>query len=45
MTQTEKETDLILESRIKEDAPSGREKLLKNFIYNAFVWKYPSWDM
>ena len=40
MTQTEKGTDLILESGMKEDATSGREKLLKNFIYNALVWKY-----
>ena len=37
MTQTEKGTDLILESGIKEDATSGRQKLLKNFIYIAFV--------
>ena len=36
MTQTEKGSDLILESGIK-GATSGREKLLKNFIYNAFV--------
>ena len=42
MTQTEKGTDLILESGIKEDAISGREKLLKIFIYNAFVRKYSS---
>ena len=45
MTQTEKGTDVILESGITEDATSGRERLLKNIIYNAFVWKYPSWDM
>ena len=37
MTQTEKGTDVILESGIKEDATSGREKLLKNFIYNTCV--------
>ena len=28
---------MTLESGIKEDATSGREKLLKNFMYNAFV--------
>ena len=37
MTQTVKGTDLILESGIKEDATSGREKLMKNIIYNTFV--------
>ena len=37
MTQTEKGTDLILERGIKEDVTSGREKLLKNVIYNTFV--------
>ena len=28
-----------------EDGTSGREKLFKNFIYNAFVLKYPFGDM
>ena len=37
MSLREKTTDMTLESGIKEDATSGREKLLKNFIYNAFV--------
>ena len=37
MTQTEKGTDVILESGIIEDATSGREKVLKNLIYNTFV--------
>ena len=30
-------SDMILKSGMKPDATSGREKLLKNFIYNAFV--------
>ena len=37
MTVTEKIIDMTLESGITEDAISGREKLFKNFIYNAFV--------
>ena len=38
MTVTEKKTtDTTLEKGTTEDATSGREKLLKNFIYNAFV--------
>ena len=45
VTVTEKTTDMTLESGITEDVTSGREKLFKNFIYNAFVWKYPLWDM
>ena len=40
-----KTTDMTLESGIKEDATSSRERLLKKVIYNAFVWKYPSWHM
>ena len=40
-----KTTDTTLESGITEDATSGRERLFKNFIYNAFVWKYPLWNM
>ena len=38
-------SDMILKSGLKTDATSGREKLLKNFIYSVFVWKYPSWHM
>ena len=37
MTVTQKTTDTTLESGITEDGTSGREKLFKNFIYNAFV--------
>ena len=37
MTQTEEGTDMILESGIKEDATSGREKVLKIFIYNTVL--------
>ena len=45
MTLKETATDMMLKSGMKADATSGREKLLKNIIYNAFVWKYPSWDI
>ena len=45
MTQTEMTSDIILKSGMKADGTSGREKLLKNFIYNAFVWKYPPWHI
>ena len=33
----EKTSDTTLETSIIEDDISGREKLFKNFIYNAFV--------
>ena len=37
MTVKEKTSDTTLETSIIEDDISGREKLFKNFIYNAFV--------
>ena len=37
MTPKEMTSDIILQSGMKADATSGREKLLKDFIYNAFV--------
>ena len=37
MTPTEMISDMILKSGLKTDATSGREKLLKHFLYNAFV--------
>ena len=37
MTVKEKTSDATLETSIIEDDTSGREKLCKNFIYNAFV--------
>ena len=45
MTPTEMTSDVILKSRMKADGTSGREKLLKNFIYDAFVWKDLSWHI
>ena len=45
MTATEKTTDTTLETGMTEDDTSGREKLFKNFIYNALVWKHPLWDL
>ena len=44
-TPTEMTSDMILKSGMKADGTSGREKLLKNFTYYAFVWKYPSWHI
>ena len=37
MTVQEKTSDTTLETSTIEDDISGREKLLQNFIYNAFV--------
>ena len=37
MTVKEKTSDTTLETSIIEDDISGRDKLFKNFIYNAFV--------
>ena len=37
MTPKEATSDNILKSGMKPDATSGREKLLKNIIYNAFL--------
>ena len=37
MTVKEKTSDTTLETSIIEDDISDREKLFKNFIYNAFV--------
>ena len=37
MIVQEKTSDTTLETSIIEDDISGREKLFKNFIYNAFV--------
>ena len=45
LTPKEMTSDVILKSGMKADTTSCREKLLKNFIYNAFVWKYPSWHI
>ena len=45
VTLKEMTTDMILKSGMKADPIPGREKLLKNIIYNAIVWKYPSWDI
>ena len=45
MKVTAMTTDIILESGMEADATSGKENLWKNFISNAFVWKYPSWDI
>ena len=45
MTVTEKTTDTTLETGIAEDDTSGREKPFKNFIYSAYVRKYPLWNM
>ena len=42
MTMKEITIEMILKSGMEADATWGKEKLLKNFIYNAFVWKYPS---
>ena len=43
LTMTPTETsDMILKSGMTADATSGREKLLKNLIYNEFVGKYSS---
>ena len=41
----EKTTDVSLTTSKVEDDTSGRKKLFKNFIYNAFVYKYQVWDM
>ena len=40
---TETTNDMTCKSGMTGDATSGRENLFKNFIWNAFVWKYPSW--
>ena len=45
VTLTQITSDTICTSGMTGDATSGREKLLKNFTQNAFVWKYPSWHM
>ena len=45
MRVTEKTTHTTLETGMTEDDTSGREKPFKNFIYNAFVWEYPWWNM
>ena len=45
MTPMETTSDIISKSTMTADTTSGREKLLKNFIYNAFMSKYPSWHM
>ena len=37
MTVKEKTSDTTLETSLIEDDISGREKLFKTFIYNAFV--------
>ena len=45
ITPVEKTTDAALTTSKVEDDTSGRKKLFKNFIYNAFVYKYQVWDM
>ena len=45
VTPTEMTSDMILKSGMKADGTSSRKKLFKTFIYNAFVWKYPSWHI
>ena len=40
ITPVEKTTDAALKTSKVEDDISGRKKLFKNFIYNAFVYKY-----
>ena len=40
ITPVEKTTDAALKTSKVEDDTSGRKKLFKNFIYNAFVYKY-----
>ena len=37
VTVTESTTDINLKPRMKADAISGKEKLWKNIIYNAFL--------
>ena len=37
MTPTETTSDMMFKSGMTADATSGREKLLKYFIQNAFV--------
>ena len=39
-TPVEETTDAALKTSKVEDDTSGRKKLFKNFIYNAFVYKY-----
>ena len=39
-TPVEKTTDAALKTSKVEDHTSGRKKLFKNFMYNAFVYKY-----
>ena len=45
MTPMETTSHIISKSTMTADTTSGREKLLKNFIYSAFMSKYPSWHM
>ena len=40
ITPVEKTTDAALKTSKVEDNISGRKKLFKNFIYNAFLYKY-----
>ena len=40
ITPVEETTDAALETSKVEDDTSDRKKLFKNFIYNAFVYKY-----
>ena len=45
ITPVEKTTDAALKTSKVEYDTSGRKKLFKNFIFNAFVYKYQVWDM
>ena len=45
MKVTEVTPDSNPKPEMTADATSGKEKLWKKFIYNAFLWKYASWDI
>ena len=40
---TESRTDTNLKPAMETDATSGKKKLIQNFIYNEFTFKYSSW--
>ena len=45
MTMKEMTTEMILNTGMEADATSGKENVWKKFVYNTFVWKYPSSDI
>ena len=40
---TESWTDTNLKPAMEADATSGKKNVYRNFIYNEFTFKYPSW--